>query len=299
MSILDLPTNKLELIKRLNDILRNSSDEDVKAISGALDFYAVKPISDASKPTTDEVKTSGCCAFCDGDERLDPDYDDFVKIRKAAQDEDDDVQIDYAKDEETFQKQQAEQDPISKVEMLGIKDSEPEATIPVTEMSSPRQIEDVKQASATTEPSKLSVCSDCGLVDSFPDKNCADCSCARFDASLEHKHDNCDGDQPTESTKPTEPVTFVDCGQPLDKLIDVAFDYAKQNIQNKIRKALTEQVAAGGHPRKIDITFDKQWDLGDMRNIVADVFQSSKYTVNVNCDGYKNAQFSISFKQFN
>lgn len=283
MSILDLPTNKLELIKRLNDILRNSSDEDVKAISGALDFYAVKPIGQINKPATDEVESSGCCAFCDNDERLD---DDYEKIQKAAQDEDDDVQDDHAK-------QQAEQDPISKVEMLGIKDSEPEATIPVTEMSSPRQTEDVKQASATTEPSKLSVCPDCGLVDSFPDKNCADCSYARLDASLEHKHDNCDGDQPT------EPVTFADHGQPFDRLIDVAFNYAKQNIQNKIRKALVEQVTAGGHPSKIVIRFDDGWYLTKMRSIVADVFQSSKYSAEVNCDGYADTKFTISIKPYN
>lgn len=351
MSILDLPTNKLELIKRLNDILRNSSDEDVKAISGALDFYAVKPIANEAKTTVDEVKhvehakTDKCCAFCDGDERLDPDYDDFVKIRKAAQDEDDDVQIDYAKDEETFQKQQAEaaaitqqnkaqwcqtcdsnfakqdglceecyqadqadkQDPVGEVEMLGIEDSEPEAIISETNAT------DVKQTLFVLEPkpvepakpvvsSKISVCPDCGLVDSFPDKNFADGASELvkdMTSFLERKHNNCYEDESTKTAQPTESVMFVDCGQPLDKLIDVAFDYAKQNIQNKIRKALVEQVTAGGHPRKIDITFDKQWDLGDMRNIVADVFQSSKYTVNVNCDGYKNTQFSISFKQFN
>lgn len=76
MSILDLPTNKLELFKRLNEILRNASDQDVKAIKSALEFYAVKPIDQINKPiepTTDEVKASEC---------LDADY---VEIQKANQ----------------------------------------------------------------------------------------------------------------------------------------------------------------------------------------------------------------------
>lgn len=367
MSIFNLPDNKLELIKRLNDILRDASDKDVEAIGGALEFYAVKPIGD-DRLGDDYVKIqkvgqnkqveqdedgqdedepanmeSTYCKWCDIKVEIDPydfhhlfckprakyhmcencnehvvldgdkckfcmkflkeklreefgasDEDDEDEDEDDYEDDEDDDEDEDDEDEETFQKQQAEQSKQS-------QQAELKATIPVNEMSSSKH-----SNVASPRQTKISVCSDCGLVGSFPDKNCADCACAQFDSSLERKQ--------TEPTKPAElqittkseikqkeePTILTDNGQSFNDLINQSLKASRaiNHIENTVRLALVN--AANDitkHPIFVKIQLDHAYTNEMISWVLENMFAPTDYSyIRLSVEGHQ-CQFRIFGRQ--